>query len=150
MEFPRLILLALLGLLTACSNVNDKYIEYKIEPPTEFAVLKATGYAPISSQQGVNDTAKILNAMQASKLAAYRELSEQVHGQQVAGQSSFNDLIVGNSSFKSSVQGLIRGAKVVQTYPVNEDIYATELELDFEVVYQLYLSSLPPRRVIKQ
>jgi hypothetical protein len=137
-----------LSSLTACSSFNDKYIEYQVEPPTEFAVIRATGYAPISSQPGSNKTAKMLNAIQASKLAAYRELTEQVHGQQMSGQASVDDLTINNSSFKSSVAGLIRGARVIQSYPINDDIYATELELDFRVVYQLYQSSALPRRVI--
>jgi len=139
-----------LGLLTGCSNFGDKYIEYQLEPPTEFAVLSATGYAPINAQPGKNKTEKMLNAIQASKLAAYRELTEQVHGQQVSGQTSVSELAINNSSFKTSVAGLIRGARVTQSYPVNDDIYATELELDFKVVYQLYQSSALPRRVVKK
>jgi outer membrane protein FlgP len=148
MKLRTLIFLTALGSLNACSNFDDKYIEYRTEQPKEFAVLHATGYAPISSQPGHDDTAKMLNAIHASKLAAYRELSEQVHGQQISGQASLSDLVMSNSTFKSSVQGLIRGARVVQSYPVNDDIYATELELDFRVVYQLYTSSALPRRVI--
>lgn len=35
---------------------------------------------------------------------------------------------------EASVSGTIRGARVVQTYPVNDDVYATELELDFKRV----------------
>lgn len=150
MKLRTLIFLSVLGSVTACSSFDDKYIEYRVEPPKEFAVIHATGYAPISSQQGANDTAKMLNAIRASKLDAYRELSEQVHGQQISGQTSFSDLVIGDSSFKSSVQGLIRGARVVQSYPVDDDIYATELELDFRVVYQLYMSSALPRRVVRQ
>jgi len=149
MKFYTVTIVLLLGLLTGCSNFGDKYIEYQLETPKQFAVLNATGYAPINAQPGNNKTEKMLNAIQASKLAAYRELTEQVHGQQVSGQSSVSELAISDSSFKTSVAGLIRGARVVQSYPVNEDIYATELELDFKVVYQLYQSSAMPRRVIK-
>jgi len=149
MRLSSVILMMLLGQLTACSSFADKYIEYQVMPPTEFAVLHATGYAPIQSQSGSNDTEKMLNAIQASKLAAYRELTEQVHGQQLSGQSSISDLALDSSSFKASISGLIRGARVVQSYPLNDDIYATELELDFKVVYQLYQSTAMPRRVIK-
>ena len=136
--------------LSGCSSYNDKYIEYQLEAPKEFAVLHAIGYAPISSQPGSNKTEKMLNAIQASKLAAYRELSEQVHGQQISGQTAVKDLVLNSSSFKSSVQGVIQGARVLQSYPVNDDIYATELELDFKVVYQLYTSTTLPRRVVNQ
>ena len=147
MPFRHIATLIMLSLIAGCSSSTDKYIEYQITPPAQFVVLHAIGYAPISSQKGDTKTAKMLNAIRASKLAAYRELSEQVNGQQISGQASVSELIIQSASFKTSVQGLIRGAKVVQSYPVNDDIYATELELDFAVVYQLYTSSNSPRRV---
>ena len=39
-----------------------------------------------------------------------------------------------------SVQGIIRGAKVVKSYPVG-DSYTTELSLDFKDVYEIYNAS---------
>jgi hypothetical protein len=85
--------------------------------------------------------------MKASKLDAYRELAEQVYGQKVDGEQSLANMVLTNNELKSTVEGVIRGARVVKSYPVGDDTYATELELDMAVVYDLYLSTAKPRKV---
>jgi hypothetical protein len=50
---------------------------------------------------------------------------------------------------KSSVEGVIRGARVTKSYPVGEDTYATELELDMSRVYDIYLSTAKPKKIRK-
>lgn len=134
------------GLLTGCSLVADRYIEWETLPPEEFPVLRAVGYAPLSLQPGQNEQHKMLMALQASKLDAYRELAEQVYGQRIDAQTSLQQMLVNNEQLQSSVQGVIRGARVVKSYPVG-DSYATELELDFRDVYQLYQAQQPQRRI---
>ncbi|MGY0645307.1 MAG: LPP20 family lipoprotein, partial [Paraglaciecola chathamensis] len=42
---------------------------------------------------------------------------------------------------------VIRGARVIKSYPVGDELYATELELDFKRVYDIYLSTARPKRV---
>jgi len=64
------------------------------------------------------------------------------------GNSNFNELVIQDSRLKASVRGLIRGAKVTKSYPLSENIYSTELTLDFETVYQLYTNSALARKVI--
>ena len=86
-------------------------------------------------------------AMKASKLDAYRELAEQVYGQRINGQQSLANMVINNAQLQASVEGVIRGAKVVKAYPVGEDTYATELELDMEQVYNIYLSTARPQRL---
>jgi hypothetical protein len=54
---------------------------------------------------------------------------------------------VNSESLRASVDGVIRGAKVVKTYPVGEDTYVTELTLDMKRVYDIYLTTAKPRRV---
>ncbi|GGW73333.1 hypothetical protein GCM10007391_01180 [Alteromonas halophila] len=115
--------------------------------PESYPVLNAVGYAPIASQQGSSDSVKTIMAMKASKLDAYRELAEQVYGQRIEGQQSLSAMVVKDESLKASVEGVIRGARVIKTYPVGEDTYATELELDMQRVYDLYLTTAKPRRV---
>jgi len=139
-------LVAVLLLLSACSS--NTHIKYRAQAPETFSVIHAVGYAPISSQRGNNATEKMLNAMRASKLDAYRELTEQVHGFSLQGNSNFNELVIQDSRLKASVRGLIRGAKVTKSYPLSENIYSTELTLDFETVYQLYTNSALARKVI--
>ncbi|MCG7530140.1 LPP20 family lipoprotein [Psychrobium sp. MM17-31] len=135
-------------LLWGCTSSSQ--VKYYQEAPKEFAKFYATGYAPINSQMGENKTERILQAIKASKLEAYRELTAQVHGHQIDGQTQLSELMVANSSLNASVQGLIRGAKVIKSYPVSDEIYATELELDYKNLYLLYNSTAMPRRIINE
>jgi hypothetical protein len=138
-------------LLSGCSAYNNfaydqKHVEWETQTPDTFPVLDAVGYAPIATQHGDSSQVKDLNAMRASKLAAYRELAEQVYGQRIAGGSSVEDWALSRDSFQASVDGVIRGAEVVKTYTVG-DYYATELRLDFEKVHRLYQSTNRQQKV---
>jgi hypothetical protein len=135
--------------LTGCSSLFNKHVEWETLEPETYPVISAVGYAPISAQKGVSESSKMLMAIKASKLDAYRELTEQVYGQKVDSNQSLASLVIQNTRLDSSVQGVIRGAKVVKSYPVGNDTYATELELDFKLVNDLYLSIARPKRVKK-
>ncbi len=140
--------LVMCSLMTLFScGVIDKHVEWETVEPDSYPVLTAIGYAPIESQQGSNANVKRLMAMKASKLEAYRELAEQVYGQRIEGSQSLSSLVVDSESLRASVDGVIRGAKIVKTYPVGEDTYVTELSLDMKRVYDIYLTTAKPRRV---
>ena len=109
-------------------------------------MLRAVGYAPLSSQPGESDTQKMLMAVKVSKLEAYRELAEQVHGQKLSSTMTVKGAIAQTDGLSSKVGGLIKGAKIVKTYSVG-DTYATELELDMKKVHELYISTVKPRKV---
>ena len=132
--------------LSGC-GIIDKHVEWETVEPETYPVLKAVGYAPISSQNGESDSMKLIMAMKASKLDAYRELTEQVYGQKIEGNQSLSHLIIDSETLRASVEGVIRGAEVVKAYPVGEDTYVTELALDMQQVYDIYLSTAKPRRV---
>ncbi|WJG10543.1 LPP20 family lipoprotein [Aliiglaciecola sp. LCG003] len=135
--------------VSACQNVFDKQLEWETIEPDTYPVIRSIGYAPINAQQGENRSSKMLMALKASKLDAYRELTEQVYGQKIDGNQSLANLVVTDTKLKSTVQGVIRGARVVKSYPVGEDSYATELELDFALVHDIYLSTAKPKQVKK-
>lgn len=132
--------------LISCSTIYDKHVEWEPVAPSSYPVLHAVGYAPISLQNSDHETQKILMAIKASKLAAYAELAEQVYGQHVSGSTTMADLAIDNDNLKASVQGVIRGAKVIKSYPVG-DTYATELSIDFKDVYDLYLASMKRKKI---
>jgi hypothetical protein len=140
------ILLISLILLSACSHFVDKEVVYETVPPETFPVLKAVGFAPLAEQSGDSPEQRMLQAMKASKLEAYRELAEQVYGQKIDYKVTMQQALLGNDQLKASLQGVIRGARVVKTYPVGE-FYATEMELDFRLVYDLYQNAQPVRRI---
>ena len=102
-------------------------------------LVTATGYAPISLQPGQTRDQKVLMAMRASKLRAYQELAAIVHGQHLFGTSQVREMVVQNDQFNTAVAGVIRGARVVKSYPVQNDTYATILELDIRDVQRAYI-----------
>lgn len=101
--------------------------------------VTATGYAPISLQPGQTEQHRVLLAMRASKLRAYQELAAVVHGQYLYGTTQVNDMIMQNDRFRAAVAGIVRGARVVKTYPVQDDTYATTLELDLNQVQRAWV-----------
>ncbi|CDT26803.1 MULTISPECIES: flagellar assembly lipoprotein FlgP [Vibrio] len=98
--------------------------------------LVAVGYASISEQQGRNDEERRIRAMRASKIDAYRELAEQVYGMRVSGRAELEDQRLGTERTSGAVDGVIRGAEVVRSYPVG-DSYVTELQLDIRKMEKL-------------
>jgi hypothetical protein len=134
--------------ISACSSVYDKHVQWETVQPEVFPIIHGIGYAPISLQKSKHETQRMLMAIKASKIAAYSELAEQIYGQQVTGQTTVADMLIENQQLASSVKGLIRGAKVVKSYPV-VDTYTTELQLDFKDVYEIYQASLN-RKEIKE
>ena len=140
------LLLSLALTVTACSSVYDKHVQWQAVEPEAFPTLKAIGQAPISSQRATDDTQKMLMAIKASKLAAYAELAEQVYGQLIGQEVTMQNLIISNQQLTASVHGVIRGAKVVKSYPVG-DTYTTELSLDFADVWQIYQTNMRKQEI---
>ncbi len=139
-------LLALL--LGGCSHFYERHIEYAAVTPDSYPVLRALGYAPISLQPGETEQHKMLLAMKASKLEAYRELTEMVYGQRIDANNRLGAMLLQNDQLTVQVQGVIRGARVVKTYAV-EGTYITELELDFKEVQYIY-QNVQPRQTINR
>jgi hypothetical protein len=76
-------------------------------------------------------------AIRASKLDAYRNLTEQVYGQQLDASSTVADMVVTNDTFRAKVEGVIYGARLVSITPVGDETYETTLSLDRDVVQDL-------------
>lgn len=103
--------------------------------------VRATGYAPISLQPGETAEHKQLNAMRVSKLRAYQELAAIINGQYLYGTTTIESMVLQNDGFKSAVAGIVRGARVVKSYPIQADTYATILEVDLNKVEQAWIST---------
>jgi len=99
--------------------------------------LTASGYAVISVQNHRNPAQQRLLAIRASKLDAYRSLTEQVYGQQLDSSTTVADMVVQNDSFRTRVEGVIYGAVLVSITPTSDDTYETTLSLDKAVVKDL-------------
>ena len=134
---------------------------YPVEPRVETVVetravpvverrraIRATGYAVISVQPSEVGAQQRLLAIRASKLDAYRGLTEQVYGQYLDSTTTVADMAVISDTFRTQVEGVIYGAKVVSIAPVGEDTYETTMSLDQDVVDDLralYLSTVAQR-----
>ncbi len=123
-------------LLTSCSTLHVVK-HYQREKPDDFPVLHAVGYGIIDVQPGPTRSEKVLQAIRASRLDAYRELTEQVYGNAIQADTTYSDNRQTANRMHANVDGLVRGARVVKSYPV-DNMYATELELDTRVLYNLY------------
>ena len=99
--------------------------------------ITATGYAVVSVQSHRNQAQQRLMAIRASKLDAYRSLTEQVYGQQLDASATVADMVLTSDTFRTRVEGVIYGAKLVSITPVGEDTYETTLSLDRDVVQDL-------------
>ncbi len=111
--------------------------------------LLATGYAVISVQNHKLPAQQRLMAIRASKLDAYRALTEQVYGQHLDATTTVSEMVVMSDTFRTRVEGVVYGAVLVSITPVGEDTYETTLSLDRQVVNDLralYLGQLAARR----
>ncbi|MGN1393476.1 MAG: LPP20 family lipoprotein [Succinivibrionaceae bacterium] len=125
-----------LSLAVACDSTSN-ISSSGLEKPNKFPILRATGYAVISKQPGPTVDEKTLQAMRASKIDAYREIAEQVYGQQIIADTELRDTVQLKNNLKARTAGIVKGARVIRSYPVN-DTYVTEIELDSKVAYDVY------------
>ncbi|WP_051202035.1 LPP20 family lipoprotein [Ferrimonas senticii] len=135
----------LLTTLSGCGVASHR--QYEVVAPQAFPVLTATGMAPISLQLGRTEQEKQRQAMRAATLDAYRELVEQVHGLNVSVASQLEEQQLKPQQLSADASGTIRGAKVVRSYPLG-DTYITELELDYQTLWQLQ-QQRQPRTTLK-
>ena len=92
-----------LSSLTACKTVNLSNALFNdsnlVAPLVEKReTITATGYAVVSVQSHRNQAQQRLMAIRASKLDAYRSLTEQVYGQQLDASSTVADMVVTNDT----------------------------------------------------
>ena len=99
--------------------------------------ITAIGYAVVSTQPGKNVAQKRLMAIRAARMAAMRDLAEQIHGLQVDSNTTVVDLMVQNDTFRGVVTGTIRGARTVRINPTGADTYEIVLEIDREMMTYL-------------
>lgn len=129
------LLLAVL-ILSACSQRLMQKGQQKNEDATVnkgYHEFVAVGYAAVAVQKGDSDDIKMLNAIKASKIDAYKELAEQVYGVMLTSQNSIEKHQLQDEVLDVKVVGLVRGAKVLRTYHEG-DLYITELGLKMKTL----------------
>lgn len=81
-------------------------------------------------------------AIRASKIDAYRNLTEKVYGQNLNATTTLEEMVTTHDAIRAQVDGVIFGARLVSITPVGSDSYETRLELDesdVEVIRQRFL-----------
>ena len=116
-----------------------------IEVPT----VTGVGFASMTTQPGRHPTQKRLMAIRASRMAAMRELAEQIHGLKIEGNTTVVDMMIQNDSYRATVNGLIRGARTVRINPKGSDTYETVLELDENTIRRILMAAPRPRQGTK-
>ncbi len=109
--------------------------------------IVATGYAVISSQHGDTAAQKRLMAIKASKLDAYRALTEQVYGQYVNATGTMVDMAITQDQMRSRVEGVIYGARLVSITPIGGETYETKLSLGQATINELVRNYLQVAKV---
>ena len=99
--------------------------------------ISATGYAVISIQPHSHPAQQRLLAIRASKLEAYRGLTEQVYGQYLDSSTTIADATIRSDRVRARVEGLIHGAEVVSITPVGNDTYETTLAIERDTMLEL-------------
>ena len=123
--------------MSEVAKINDTLDASVMEIPT----INAVGYAVVSSQPGRSENQKRLMAIRSARMAAMRELAEQIHGLKVEGNTTVIDLMVQNDTFRGVVTGTIRGARTVRINPTGSDTYEVVLEIDNEMISGLIKSA---------
>ncbi len=140
----QIMLAGLLTLLSGCAALMEP-----VPSPEEQAVAKmdpivvrVTGYGTYSDTKDRMDPRKRLLAMRASKLDAYRAMAERIYGTVIYGNSTVRDLVLQEDTFKTFVDSVIRGARVVSVSELRSGGFETVLEVVLEPKFRLCLTNV--------
>lgn len=141
--------LSMVGCTTVAQNqaqTTTKIVPVQVtsveQPLYEKRVILSSGYANISAQLSDNPSQRRLMAIRASKIDAYRNLTEKVYGQNINATTTLEEMVTTHDAIRAQVDGVIFGARLVSITPVGSDSYETRLELDesdVEVIRQRFL-----------
>lgn len=122
----RLIPALLLAWGTATHAVSNAAEEIGFSDPIR---ISAIGYGAESTYEGYTDGQRMLTAIRASKMDAYRALSEQVYGVRVNGSTTISSMVAKNDNFRVYVDAYLRGAEIVSINPIGNGNYETVVEM---------------------
>lgn len=138
---PRLLIVTIAAIIfggcTMSMTGSQKAEAVTNTPVYKKQVIISTGYANISAQKSKNQAQRRLMAIRASKLDAYRNLTEQVYGQSLNSSTTVEDMVVLSDTMRAHVEGVVYGAKVVSISPIGDDSYETKLELEKDTMLEL-------------
>ncbi|WP_051206405.1 LPP20 family lipoprotein [Oceanospirillum maris] len=116
-------------------------VEHTYSPKVDPIIVRVTGYGAYLENPRMSKGQNQLMAMRASKLDAYRAIAERVYGTRVSGGSTVEALVLRDDRFRTYVDTVIRGAKVISTYELAHNNYETTMELVLEPTFYDCLGS---------
>jgi hypothetical protein len=105
--------------------------------PVAVPTIRGMGYAVVSAQPGVNLNHRRLNAIRVARLDAMRDLTEQIHGVRIDGSTTVAEAVLQNDTLRSTLSGMLRGARTVHIKPRGTDTYEVMLEVDRDLITQM-------------
>lgn len=140
-QHGRMLIIAISIIIAGCSN--ERLIRYQLAAPEQAEILEATGYAVIDIQPGNSHEERLLNAMDVSRLQAYRKLAEQLYGQRLKANTQLDAAQIQQDKLEAQVQGIVRGAEVIEE-TVNGNFHLTRVKLDTATLLNLSTIEIQP------
>jgi hypothetical protein len=139
-RFTTVLLALFVSVFVGCQSAPP----IKPQPATATTkTIRATGRGTVRPDAGYTVSQMRLLAQRASKMDAYRALTESIYGLKLFGTTSVSDMVTTNDTFKSYVAGYIRGAREVSSVAIDNDFtYETVLEVELDPDFFAYCQSL--------
>ncbi len=89
--------------------------------------VSAIGFSSIAIQPSKSLNQRRLMAIRAAKLDAYRNLTEQLHGIYIQGETTIGEAVLTSDKLGAALRGTVIGARTVKIEPTGSDTYQVEL-----------------------
>lgn len=124
---------------TAAASIIEvqKAVERLPVKVVEIPTITGVGFSAVSIQPGKNLNQKRILAIKAARLDALRQLTEQIHGIQLAGSTKIAEAIVQSDTLRADIQGVILGARTVKIDPSSSDTYEVVVEIDRPLIDEI-------------
>ncbi len=133
--------LLVLVLVAGCNSVNNAQNQPS-DRQYDPIVIRVSGYGTYEDPKHASFQRTRLLAMRASKLDAYRALAERIYGTVIYGSSSVEALVLQHDEFKTMVDSVIRGARVLSVSEMKGGGFETVLEVVLEPKFRQCLTSV--------
>ncbi|MGO3345393.1 MAG: LPP20 family lipoprotein [Marinomonas sp.] len=119
------------------SFINSQNDQASHEP----IIIKATGYAAVSTSSRFSKSQARLMALRSSRLDAYRNLSERVYGLKLDGSSSLSNMVLQHDELRSYIDSYLVGAKVISQREHEDGTFETVVEMALQESFRQCVSS---------
>jgi hypothetical protein len=112
--------------------------------PLTIERIAAAGYGAQGSSGQMNATQQRLMAMRAARIDAYRNLSEQLYGVRITGNSTVASFATQNDQVRAYVDTFLRGARLINMTQLADGSFEAILEVELPGNFRQCVSSYTP------